>query len=281
MVVNSIFDVAEFQTRKKAILKKSGKKKLTGAEGKKIRAQAKKPLSKYKNLKVVELTKNGKSTGRFFLRGQLKTAGGGMRWRILGKADREAAIEEYGSTTQKVKAKPAKKKAAAKKSPAKRGRRATSPVNARTKAKLLSMTTVQLKAEAKKTRPTGKRSALNKAQLVDLILTGKPGRSGRKSPRGKSPKKARRATSPAKKSPARKTSAKKSPARKTSAKKSPARKTSAKKSPKQTLLKGLDRAGLLKVAKAYNMQGVSSKTTVVALRKKVGTKTVKEIKKAM
>ena len=117
MVVKTIFDVAEFQRKKKAALAKSGKTKLSASETAKLKKSADKTLSNYKNLKVVELTKGGKPTGRYFLRGELKTPQGGTRWRILSKADATALTKTHGKVSQAVKAKPAKK-ARGKKSPA-------------------------------------------------------------------------------------------------------------------------------------------------------------------
>ena len=246
MVVKTIFDVAEFQKKKKQALEMSGKTKLTVTETNKLKKQADKPLDKYKNLKVVELTKGGKPTGRYFLRGELKTKGGGMRWRILGKADKDQAIKKYGKVGQPVKAKPAKRKKAAKKTPtkapAKRGpRRGTTPARRprkKTREQLLAMTTEDLRDEAKSARPAAKLSrggkAFDKMQLVDLIDKGKPGKHGRKSPRAKSPKRGRRATTP----------------RKTSTK----RKKATKGSPKQDLLNDLKMDALRKVAKDNNMR---------------------------
>jgi len=280
MVVKTIFDVADFQKKKKVALAKSSKTKLTAAETAKLKKQADKSLSSYKNLKVVELTKGGNPTGRYFLRGELKTKQGGTRWRILGKADQAGSIKKYGKVRQAVKVKPAKK-ARGKKTPA--TRRASSPKSyAPEKAKMAKMAVPQLRAEAKKRRPKAKLShngkALDKMQLIDLILTGNPGRHGRKSP--KSPKaRAKRASDPA---PRKKSTGKKKSTgrKKSTGKKKTSTKKARKASPKQDLVKGLKKAELMKVAKHYKMRGVD-KLAVADLRKKVAAKTEKEIKAAL
>jgi len=239
MVVKTIFDVAEFQKKKKEALEKSGKSKLSATEINKLKKEADKPLSSYKKLKVVELTRDGKPTGRYFLRGELKTKEGGQRWRILGKEDKDAAIKKYGKVRQKVKSNASKKKSI--KKTAKRGRRrGTTPVSRgrkKSREELEDMTTDQLRKEAKRLRPAAKLSrngkAFDKMQLIDLIDTGKPGRHGRKSPRAKTPIK-RRSTTP----------------RKTATKS----KRATRKSPKQELLDGLKLTSLRKIAKKHNMR---------------------------
>ena len=177
MVVNTIFDVAEFQRKKKAALAKSGKTKLSAAETAQLKKSADKALNKYKNLTVVELTKGGKSTGRYFLRGELKGKQGGTRWRILSKKDADTLAKTHGTVSQAVKAKPPKK-ARGKKSPA-----------TRKKSTGKKSPAARKKSTGKKSPATKKKSTGKKSPATKKKSTGKKSPATRKKSTGKkSPK---------------------------------------------------------------------------------------------